>query len=61
MGATIVFVDYNNEEELTKACGASAVVVSALSGVSDVIVDARSNPKKNYRRLAGEQVGKHTV
>ena len=41
-GVDIVFVDYNNEGQLTEACRDAAVVVSALSGVKDVIVDTQT-------------------
>jgi nucleoside-diphosphate-sugar epimerase len=41
-GAEIVEVDYNNVAELTKACAGAACVVSALSGLREVIVEAQS-------------------
>lgn len=41
-GATIVEVDYNNASELTAACAGGACVVSALSGLADVIVDVQT-------------------
>ncbi|GAA4459779.1 hypothetical protein GCM10023189_33920 [Nibrella saemangeumensis] len=42
-GASIVEVDYTNVAELTAACAGGACVVSALSGLRDVIVDAQTN------------------
>jgi uncharacterized protein YbjT (DUF2867 family) len=39
----LIEVDYNNREELVAACKGVDVVVSALSGLRDVIVDAQSN------------------
>ena len=41
-GAEIIFVDYNNDEQLTQACHGANVVVSALSGVKDVIVGTQT-------------------
>lgn len=41
-GASIVEVDYNNDSELTAACTGGTCVVSALSGLRDVIVDIQS-------------------
>ena len=41
-GTDPIFVDYNNEEQLTEACHGGNVVVSALSGVRDVIVDTQT-------------------
>lgn len=43
LGVDIVFVGYNNEDQLKEACQGGAIVVSALSGVRDVIVDAQTN------------------
>ncbi|MBC6988855.1 NmrA family NAD(P)-binding protein [Hymenobacter sp. BT491] len=41
-GVEIVEVDYNNAAELTKACVGATCVVSALSGLRDVIVEAQT-------------------
>ncbi len=41
LGAEIVAVDFNSVTALTKACAGAACVVSALSGLRDVIVDAQ--------------------
>jgi nucleoside-diphosphate-sugar epimerase len=41
-GATIVEVDFANQAALTAACAGAACVVSALSGLREVIVDAQS-------------------
>ena len=41
-GAEIVEVDYNNIEALTQACQGGDCVVSALSGLRDVIVDVQT-------------------
>jgi nucleoside-diphosphate-sugar epimerase len=41
-GATIVEVDFANRSALTAACAGAACVVSALSGLREVIVDAQS-------------------
>ena len=40
-GAEIVVVDFNSVTALTKACAGAACVVSALSGLRDVIVDGQ--------------------
>ena len=40
-GAEIVEVDFNSVTALTKACAGAACVVSALSGLRDVIVDGQ--------------------
>lgn len=40
-GAEVVEVDYDNPEQLATACSGGACVVSALSGVRDVIVDVQ--------------------
>jgi uncharacterized protein YbjT (DUF2867 family) len=42
-GAEVVEVDYQNPLSLTHACLKASCVVSALSGLRDVIVDAQSN------------------
>ncbi len=42
-GVTIIDVDYQNATELTKACQGAACVVSALSGLRDVIVERQTN------------------
>lgn len=42
MGATIVEVDFNSLPQLAQACQGGTCVVSALSGVRDVIVDTQS-------------------
>lgn len=39
----LIEVDYNNREELVAACKDVQVVVSALSGLRNVIVDAQTN------------------
>ncbi|MBD2769921.1 NmrA family NAD(P)-binding protein [Hymenobacter sp. BT664] len=41
-GATIVEVDFNSVAQLTAACAGTACVVSALSGLRDVIVEAQT-------------------
>ena len=41
-GATIVDVDYNSRPDLTRACKGGSCVVSALSGLRDVVVDAQT-------------------
>lgn len=41
-GVTIVEVDFGNGPELTKACAGAACVISALSGLRAVIVDAQT-------------------
>ena len=41
-GATIVEVDYGNASELAAACAGGACVVSALSGLADVMVDVQT-------------------
>ncbi|MFH2012858.1 MAG: NmrA family NAD(P)-binding protein [Pseudomonadota bacterium] len=42
LGATIAEVDFNNVSELTRVCQGGSCVVSALSGLRDVIVDAQT-------------------
>ncbi|MDF7810836.1 NmrA family NAD(P)-binding protein [Hymenobacter sp. YC55] len=41
-GATIVKVDYNDKAELTKACTGATCVVSAVSGLREVIVETQT-------------------
>lgn len=41
-GAKVVEVDYNSRPELERACRGAACVVSALSGLRDVIVEAQT-------------------
>ncbi|HEX8424667.1 NmrA family NAD(P)-binding protein [Hymenobacter sp.] len=41
-GATVVEVDYNNVADLTQACTGASCVVSVLSGLREVIVDAQT-------------------
>lgn len=41
LGARIVEVDFNSVTALTKACAGASCVVSALSGLRDVIVDGQ--------------------
>jgi len=41
-GAAIVEVDFNDAAALTRACAGAACVVSALSGLREVIVDAQT-------------------
>ncbi|WP_324671639.1 NmrA family NAD(P)-binding protein [Hymenobacter sp. GOD-10R] len=41
-GCELVEVDYNNAEELKKACAGTGCVVSALSGLREVIVEAQT-------------------
>ena len=41
-GATVVEVDYNNKAELTKVCTGATCVVSAVSGLREVIVDTQT-------------------
>jgi uncharacterized protein YbjT (DUF2867 family) len=41
-GITVVEVDYTNPIELAKACAGGSVVVLALSGLRDVIVDTQT-------------------
>lgn len=42
-GAEIIEVDYNNLEQVVNACKGSSCVVSALSGLHDVLIDVQSN------------------
>jgi len=42
-GANVIEVDYGNEPELARACEGGACVVSALSGLREVIVDAQTH------------------
>jgi uncharacterized protein YbjT (DUF2867 family) len=42
-GVEIVEVDFNNPAALTRACAGAACVVSALSGLRSVIVDAQTH------------------
>ncbi|TDH21634.1 NmrA family protein [Segetibacter sp. 3557_3] len=42
IGASIIEVDYNNTGELINACMGSTCVVSALSGLREVIVDTQT-------------------
>src|SRR5262245_34173831 len=42
LGATIVEVDHRNADELSQACAGAACVLSALSGLRDVIFDMQS-------------------
>jgi nucleoside-diphosphate-sugar epimerase len=42
-GATIVEVDFSNLPELTKACQGVSCVVSALSGLRDIIVEMQTS------------------
>ncbi|MBN1656377.1 MAG: NmrA family NAD(P)-binding protein [Deltaproteobacteria bacterium] len=42
-GAAVVAVDYGNASELTSACSGAACVVSALSGLRQVIVQTQAN------------------
>ncbi len=42
-GVTIIEVDFNDAAALTQACAGAACVVSALSGLRDVIVDAQTH------------------
>lgn len=41
-GASVSIVDYFNAEDLKRACSNASCVVSALSGLEDVIVDAQA-------------------
>ena len=41
LGAEVIEVDFNSVTALTKACAGAACVVSALSGLRDVIVDGQ--------------------
>lgn len=41
-GATLMEVDFSNAAALTQACAGAACVVSALSGLREVIVDAQT-------------------
>lgn len=41
-GVEVVEVDYNNLADLTQACAGAACVISALSGLRDVIVDMQT-------------------
>ena len=41
LGAEIIEVDFNSETVLTKACAGAACVVSAVSGLRDVIVNGQ--------------------
>ncbi|KAA3439837.1 NmrA family NAD(P)-binding protein [Rufibacter hautae] len=41
-GATVIEVDYRNHAELVKACAGGTCVVSALSGLEEVILDAQT-------------------
>lgn len=42
LGVEIAIVDYNNPEQLTEVCHRGTIVISALSGVRDVIVDTQT-------------------
>lgn len=42
LGATVAEVDFESVSDLTQACAGGSCVVSALSGVRDVIVDVQS-------------------
>ena len=42
LGIEVIPVDFDNHQELTKACRDGTCVVSALSGLREVIVDAQS-------------------
>lgn len=42
LGAEIIPVDMSNAEEFKRACEGASCVVSALSGLRDVIVDAQT-------------------
>lgn len=42
LGLTVVTVDFNSPEELAKVCAGADCVVSALSGLRGVIVDAQT-------------------
>ena len=42
LGAEIISVDMSNADELKRACEGASCVVSALSGLRDVIVDAQT-------------------
>jgi nucleoside-diphosphate-sugar epimerase len=42
LGATIAKVDYYNGPQLTKACEGGSCVISALSGLEEVLIDAQS-------------------
>ncbi|WP_128544738.1 NmrA family NAD(P)-binding protein [Larkinella soli] len=42
MGVSVVEVDFNDVAELTRACAGASCVVSALSGLREVIVEAQS-------------------
>lgn len=42
LGAMIASVDLNNASEVTQACSGASCVVSALSGLRDVIVEAQT-------------------
>jgi nucleoside-diphosphate-sugar epimerase len=42
-GATIVEVDFSNIPELTKACQGASCLVSALSGLRDIIVEMQTS------------------
>lgn len=41
-GAEVIEVDFNNSAELTNACAGGTCLVSALSGLKDVIVDGQT-------------------
>jgi hypothetical protein len=41
-GATVVSVDYSNASDVTSACSGVSCVVSALSGLREVILDAQT-------------------
>jgi len=42
LGAEVISIDMSNAEELQRACKGASCVVSALSGLHDVIVDAQT-------------------
>ena len=42
LGASVVEVDYNNPQDLLEACTSGSCVVSALSGLREVIVETQS-------------------
>ncbi len=44
LGATIAEVDFSNLAAVTSACSGASCVVSALSGLREVIVDSQTVP-----------------
>lgn len=42
MGASIIVVNFNNEQDLATACDGAACIISALAGLRDVVIDTQT-------------------